>query len=194
MLSPKHIVPFFPNEDGTRKDRKRTAQACAEYNKLHPDCMPSVRNCTFQRIFDPTLAPDAKVANAPTVLPPFHVDYGSGVSIDDTVYIDSNCRIVNTPITCVKIRKYCTIGPNVTVSSAGPPLSPIDEERLKSGQREISSANVSIGRRVWIGASAVIGPGVTIGDGAIVAPGAVILDDVPEDAVVRGNPATIVAT
>ncbi|MFD2246543.1 CatB-related O-acetyltransferase [Pontibacter ruber] len=45
---------------------------------------------------------------------------------------------------------------------------------------------------VWIGTEAVIIPGVRIGNGAIVATKAVVTKDVPDYAVVAGNPATVV--
>jgi sugar O-acyltransferase (sialic acid O-acetyltransferase NeuD family) len=48
---------------------------------------------------------------------------------------------------------------------------------------------VSVGTGVFIGAGAVIVPGRRIGADAIIAAGAVVLKDVPERAVVAGNPA-----
>ena len=45
---------------------------------------------------------------------------------------------------------------------------------------------------VWIGERAIILPGVTIGRGAIVGAGAVVSRNVPEFAVVVGNPAQVV--
>jgi len=48
---------------------------------------------------------------------------------------------------------------------------------------------VSIGRDVWVGGGAIILSGTHIGDGAIVASGAVVTKDVPNYAVVGGNPA-----
>jgi maltose O-acetyltransferase len=45
---------------------------------------------------------------------------------------------------------------------------------------------------VWIGERAIILPGVVIGSGAIVGAGAVVTKDVPDDAVVAGNPAKVV--
>jgi maltose O-acetyltransferase len=50
---------------------------------------------------------------------------------------------------------------------------------------------VVIGNDVWIGTRVIILPGITIGSHAIVAAGAVVTKDVPEYAIVAGNPAVI---
>jgi serine O-acetyltransferase len=49
-----------------------------------------------------------------------------------------------------------------------------------------------IGKRVWIGPNAVVVGNITIGDGALIAPLAYVNFDVPENALVLGNPAKIV--
>lgn len=49
-----------------------------------------------------------------------------------------------------------------------------------------------VGHDVWIGYGALIGPGVRIGNGAIIGAGSVVREDVPDYAVVTGNPARIV--
>ncbi|WP_299984259.1 CatB-related O-acetyltransferase [uncultured Pontibacter sp.] len=49
-----------------------------------------------------------------------------------------------------------------------------------------------VGNDVWIGYEAVIMPGVKIGNGAIVATKAVVTKDVPDYAIVAGNPAQVV--
>jgi len=46
-----------------------------------------------------------------------------------------------------------------------------------------------VGNDVWFGYGAMVMPGVRIGHGAIVASGAVVVDDVPDYAIVGGNPA-----
>lgn len=51
---------------------------------------------------------------------------------------------------------------------------------------------VIISDDVWIGARVTILPGVHIGKGAIIGAGAVVTKDVPEYAVVGGNPAKII--
>ena len=54
------------------------------------------------------------------------------------------------------------------------------------------TAPVRIGRYAWIGTRSIILPGVTIGEGAVVGAGAVVPKDVPDCAIVVGNPARVV--
>lgn len=50
---------------------------------------------------------------------------------------------------------------------------------------------VRIGNKVWIGCRSIILKGVTIGEGATIAAGSTVTKDVPESAIVGGNPARI---
>lgn len=50
---------------------------------------------------------------------------------------------------------------------------------------------VIIGDDVWIGARVIILPGVHIGTGAVIGAGSVVTKDVPDYAVIGGNPARI---
>ena len=51
---------------------------------------------------------------------------------------------------------------------------------------------VVIKNYVWLGSNVTIVPGVTIGEGAVVGTGAVVSKDVPDFAIVAGNPAKII--
>lgn len=55
-----------------------------------------------------------------------------------------------------------------------------------------SRGDMVIGDDVWIGNGATILPGVTVGSGAIIGAGAVVGSDVPDYAIVAGNPASII--
>jgi len=51
---------------------------------------------------------------------------------------------------------------------------------------------VTVGDNVWIGGQAVLNPNVTVGANSVIASGAVVTEDVPENVVIQGNPATVV--
>lgn len=56
----------------------------------------------------------------------------------------------------------------------------------------ITCKPVHIKRNVWIGANVTILPGVTVGENAVVGAGSVVTKDVPDNAVVAGNPARLI--
>lgn len=58
-------------------------------------------------------------------------------------------------------------------------------------QQPLTSKGIRIGDDVWIGSHAVVLDGVVVGSHSIIAAGSVVTKDVPEWAVVAGNPARI---
>lgn len=59
--------------------------------------------------------------------------------------------------------------------------------------RDLSSKGpILVGNDVWIGQRAMVMSGVTIGDGAVIGAGAVVTKDVPDYAIVAGNPARLI--
>jgi acetyltransferase-like isoleucine patch superfamily enzyme len=101
------------------------------------------------------------------------------VVIADRVRIHSNVFIPEFSI----LEEGAWVGPGVVFTNALYPLSP-DAKRTLRGPHLLPGAK--------IGANATLLPGVTIGRDALVGAGAVVVHDVPDGAVVVGNPARVV--
>lgn len=64
----------------------------------------------------------------------------------------------------------------------------LDQQQMEQPDRR----DTRIGHDVWLGYGAIICPGVRIGNGAIIGAGSVVRTDVPDYAIVAGNPAQVV--
>lgn len=110
----------------------------------------------------------------------------SKFNIDSTSHLKSD-----TIIECsggVSIGKYFHPGRGLTIFSVNHNFKkakaiPYDEE--------IIYKEVIIKDFVWCGANVTIVPGVTVGEGAIIGGGSVVTKDVPDYAIVGGNPHAI---
>ena len=117
----------------------------------------------------------------------YHCQIGKNCKIDAFVYIESDVKIGNS----CKIRPFVfipsgvTIGNNVFIAQGVAFTN--DKYPKTSGEWKLMPIVVKDGAS--IGAGAVILPGITIGKNATVGAGAVVTADVPDNAVVVGNPA-----
>lgn len=111
------------------------------------------------------------------------------ISIGNNVYIGGDAYIWG--IGGIRIGDNTILGPRVTIHTSNHRYEDAD---FLPFDNYTYLEEVIIGRNVWIGDSAMICPGVKIGDGAVVAMGSVVSQDVPDLAVVAGNPAKIVKT
>jgi|GEM_PF-776259 len=106
--------------------------------------------------------------------------------IDETSYLKPG-----TYVQCsggVTIGKYCHISRGVTILSTTHEY----DDRPKIPYDEVVTARpVVIKDFVWVGCHAIILGGLTIGEGAIIGAKSVVFKDVPDYAVVMGNPARV---
>jgi acetyltransferase-like isoleucine patch superfamily enzyme len=91
----------------------------------------------------------------------------------------------------VVIGRRCVIGANVTIADTD--FHSLDSS-VRSSPNDAQQARtkpVEIGEDVFIGGGSYILKGVTVGHRAVIGAGSVVTRSVPDDAIVAGNPATI---
>lgn len=113
----------------------------------------------------------------------------SRLIIGEKTYIGeyNNIRAAGGTIT---IGKRCLISQHITMVSSN---HGIDRKHTIIEQPWSINRNfIIIEDDVWIGANSVILPGVTVRKGAVIGAGSIVPKDVPEYAIVCGNPARVI--
>lgn len=99
-----------------------------------------------------------------------HVEIGHRVRIHTQVFVPEY----------TVLEEDSWLGPNVVITNAKYPKSPGAKETLKGAHLK---------RGAMVGANSTLLPGITLGEFSLVGAGSVVIGDVPEKAVVAGNPA-----
>jgi len=117
---------------------------------------------------------------------------GNSVFVDFDSEIGDNVKIQNHAIVYHKaiIEDGVFIGPNVCFTNDNNPRA-INPDGTPKGADDWEVSTIRIGKGAAIGAHSVITPGVTIGQFAMAGSGSVISRNVPDFALVYGNPARI---
>jgi acetyltransferase-like isoleucine patch superfamily enzyme len=124
-----------------------------------------------------TIREDNKIGNNVSI--GSHSNIEHHIKIEDNVRIHSNCFIPEYSI----LKENCWIGPNVVLTNAKYPRSINVKNKLKGP---------IIGKFAKIGANSTILPAIKIGNHALIGAGTVVTKDVPEFAIVIGNPGKII--
>lgn len=109
---------------------------------------------------------------------------GFKLTIGNHSVINRNCRL--------DARGSLKIGANVSISPECYIITSSHDPHSSCFGGAIKPTAVAIEDYAWLGVRAIVLPGVTIGRGAIVGAGAVVTRDVPDMAIVAGNPARVI--
>ena len=116
--------------------------------------------------------------------------FGSGkhFTVGDHVGLGKNFKSLHRIVT---IDDYLMMGEGVLFLGGGHNYDRTDIPMGQQGDKEPTPLHIA--GDVWIGARVIVLPGCRrIGHGAIIGAGSVVTKDVPDWAVVGGNPATII--
>ena len=123
----------------------------------------------------------------PDVISNFSLNHPQNITIKKHVVINGDCYI--NAEGGFEINSYCHIGKGLTVFTSN--HNYYSEEFIPYDEKVILKP-VCIKDFVWIGANVTIVPGVTVGEGVVVGAGTVITKDVPDYAIIGGNPHRII--
>jgi acetyltransferase-like isoleucine patch superfamily enzyme len=132
-------------------------------------------NCTFG---------DVKFKGTAVIEPYCRLSGDSKIIIGDNFYMNAGCHIQGD----ITIGKDVMIGPKTVIWGRDHGLS----KDMPIRMQEHIKQSISIGDDVWIGANVTILKGVNIANGVVIGAGSVVIKDIPEYAIVVGNPARII--
>jgi UDP-2-acetamido-3-amino-2,3-dideoxy-glucuronate N-acetyltransferase len=118
---------------------------------------------------------------------------GSGCTIGSYVDIEGDVSIGNH----VSLQSACYITRGVIIEDevfCGPRLTTMNDKRMcyRRSNLIFERSAPRILRAARVGGGSVLLPGVTIGENALVGAGSVVTRDVPDLAIVAGNPARVI--
>jgi acetyltransferase-like isoleucine patch superfamily enzyme len=150
------------------------------YQRIAPDVKlgERVKIYAFTNLYGCTLGDDVKI--------------GTFVEIQKGARVGNRCKISSHTFVCegVQIEDEVFVGHGVTFINDRYPRATTAEGMLQT-EADWTCVATRVKRGASIGSGATILCGVTIGEGATVGAGSVVTRDVPEGAVVAGNPARV---
>lgn len=161
----------------------------------HPDTAGKALGLT------PFIHPTARVRDSQLGA---YTEVGERTKVAETTMDDYSYVVNDSDIMGATIGKFCSIASHVRINPGNHPLDRValshftyrasayglgsDDDAVFAWRR---AAHVTLGHDVWVGHGAIILPGKRIGTGAAIGAGAVVTKDVPDFAIVVGNPGRV---
>ena len=162
------------NQDPKRiEEAKRSADLCFRINQTNPT-LPQCQEL-INELFNNSLGENTRIS------PPIFTILADKVKIGKNVVILNGFQCMSAG--GLTIDDNTMISLNCTIATNNHDMY---------DRKIITCKPVHIKKNVWIGVNVTILPGVTIGENAVVGAGAVVTKDVPDCAVVVGNPAKVI--
>jgi acetyltransferase-like isoleucine patch superfamily enzyme len=122
-----------------------------------------------------------------------HTKIGAFVEIQKNARIGKNCKISSHSFVCegVTIEDDVFVGHGVTFINDLYPRATTPEGKLQSEEDWKAQATL-VKRGASIGSGATILSNLVVGENALVGAGSVVTHDVPDNAIVAGNPARLI--
>ncbi len=172
---PPEVAPW-PHELGEVIPADRLTARHLESSVFIPLLTPGHRHRLRRECRDLGFTEFATIVD-PTAVLPHRVELAHGVHVNAAAVVGSRARLGAFAM----VNRGASVGHDAVV-----------EAYATLGPGCVLCGSVTIGRGAFIGAGAVITPRHRVGANAIVGAGAVVVRDVPERAVVVGNPARVV--
>lgn len=164
----------------TDTNRQSSAQQIPTYQRIAPDVKlgERVKIYAFTNLYGCVIGDDVKI--------------GTFVEIQKGARIGNRCKISSHTFICegVTIEDEVFIGHGVTFINDRLPRA-TNEEGLLQTEADWKCEETLVKKGASIGSGATLLCGVTVGERAIVGAGSVVTKDVPDGAVVAGNPARV---
>ncbi len=157
--------------------RVRAKKLFRAYNKTEDD-ETELRQQLLQQLFK-------KIGRNVWIEPDFRCEFGTNITIDDDVYINFGCIILDCAE--VTIGSHTLLGPNVGLYAANHSIDAT--ERINGG---CQGKPIHIGKNVWLGGDVKVVPGVSIGDNTIIGTGSIVTKDIPSNVIAVGNPCHVI--
>ncbi|MDY2829576.1 MAG: sugar O-acetyltransferase [Sodaliphilus sp.] len=155
----------------------RAIALCQQYNAL-PITAAKERDTLLRQLF-------GSAGKDLSIKPGFQCDMGINIHVGDGFLTNYNVTILD--MATVTIGNNVWLGPNVGIYAVAHPM-----EAAGRVQKLGIAKPITIGDNVWIGGNSVVLMGVTIGNNVVIGAGSVVTKDIPDNAVVVGNPARVI--